>query len=327
MDWNRTPPCRRRTCLRSKLPWSLIDLGVAAIWAGCTLAACVCGCAGRRPATGPDGAMAWKTGVSTRNAPWDERQKWSLSGLRAAGVEYLEIGLSGLMQGTADEQLRTCERIVAETRAAGLVIWSVHIPYGKGWDVSVVEPRLRQEAIDKIHRSMELCRVLRPQIAVIHASAEPIDASERAGRLRASHGALAGLTSEFARMGVRLAVEDLPRTCLGNTSDEVLWLIRGIEGLGVCLDSNHLLQENLAGFVRKVGPHIVTMHASDYDGVDERHWMPGDGINDWRAIARSLKAARYRGPFLYETAKHKDGSPVQPAEYDRFRRALLAGIR
>jgi sugar phosphate isomerase/epimerase len=44
----------------------------------------------------------------------------------------------------------------------------------------------------------------------------------------------------------------------------------------VCFDTNHLLKESSEDFARAVGPHIVTLHVSDYDGKDERHWMAGE---------------------------------------------------
>lgn len=227
------------------------------------------------------------------------------------------------MEGTSDEQLKVCQEIVADAREAGVNLWSVHVPFGKGWDISVTDVEAQRQALSNVRKAMELCRELHPRKAVIHASAEPIRDEERAARLRASHQALAQLTPEFAALGVQLVLEDLPRTCLGNTSEEVLWLTSDIEGLGVCLDTNHLLKERVQEFIRKVGARIVTMHASDYDGTDERHWMPGEGINDWNGLVKSLVAVGYQGPFMFETSKHKDGSPIQAQEYSAFVRKLL----
>jgi sugar phosphate isomerase/epimerase len=71
-------------------------------------------------------------------------------------------------------------------------------------------------------------------------------------------------------------------------------------------------------FAAKVGSHVVTLHVSDYDGVDERHWMAGDGIIHWKAVVTALRQANYQGPFLFEAGKHKDGTPLKPAEMVDF---------
>ncbi len=83
-------------------------------------------------------------------------------------------------------------------------------------------------------------------------------------------------------------------------------LIQGVDGIGLCLDTNHLLQEKNEDFVRKLGSRAVTLHVSDYDGIDERHWIPGRGINDWTALIQALKATGYRGPFMFESAGTPD---------------------
>lgn len=106
--------------------------------------------------------------------------------------------------------------------------------------------------------------------------------------------------AEAKTYGVELVIECLPRTCLGNSSEEILWLLEGNENLGVCCDVNHLLKETPEEFIQKVGQRITTLHISDYDGLDERHWAPGEGIIDWNLVIASLLAADYSGPFLFE---------------------------
>ena len=68
----------------------------------------------------------------------------------------------------------------------------------------------------------------------------------------------------------------------------------------VCCDTNHLLSENLPDFIRRIGNKIVTLHVSDYDGIDEKHWLPGEGILDWQEVLTALSEIGYNGPWLYE---------------------------
>jgi sugar phosphate isomerase/epimerase len=53
-------------------------------------------------------------------------------------------------------------------------------------------------------------------------------------------------------------------------------------------------------FVEAIGSRIITLHVSDYDFIDERHLLPGEGKNDWAAIVDALERADYAGPWMYE---------------------------
>jgi sugar phosphate isomerase/epimerase len=48
------------------------------------------------------------------------------------------------------------------------------------------------------------------------------------------------------------------------------------------------------------------LHISDYDGVDERHWLPGQGIINWSEVVESLVSIDYGGPFMFESAGGDD---------------------
>ena len=38
----------------------------------------------------------------------------------------------------------------------------------------------------------------------------------------------------------------------------------------------------------------------DYDKIDEKHWLPGEGSADFYAICRALDEVGFNGPWLYE---------------------------
>jgi len=57
---------------------------------------------------------------------------------------------------------------------------------------------------------------------------------------------------------------------------------------------------------RTLKEKLFTLHISDYDGVDERHWLPGQGVIDWRAFVAALKDINYTGPFNYEIKINPD---------------------
>ena len=50
---------------------------------------------------------------------------------------------------------------------------------------------------------------------------------------------------------------------------------------------------------------IGTIHVSDYDRVDERHWIPGHpgAVIDWGEFFNLLKKSGYKGVFMFEVRK------------------------
>ena len=83
-----------------------------------------------------------------------------------------------------------------------------------------------------------------------------------------------------------LCLENLPRTCLGNTSKELIDIVDSAEGIRVCLDTNHFLQEKTEYAILAIGKRIFTLHISDHDYIDERHIMPKSGKIDWRHLIK-----------------------------------------
>ena len=231
--------------------------------------------------------------------------------LKEAGIVLVELGLRA-PQFYSDSMDREefCRVIKKAASEAEVTIWSIHIPYGKPWDISDPSETVRQEVVRQHQKLFEIFEILQPIKAIIHPSFEPNPPEERDARLEACRKSLLVLAAEAETYGVELVIENLPRTCLGNSSEEILWLLEGMESLGVCCDVNHLLTETPQEFIQRIGPRITTLHISDYDGIDERHWPPGKGIIEWNLVLESLIQTGYSGPFLLEYSD----SPEKKAE-------------
>ena len=74
--------------------------------------------------------------------------------------------------------------------------------------------------------------------------------------------------------------------------------------------------------MKVLAPHVVTTHLSDYDGVDERHWLPGKGIVPWKTVVETLMENGYRGPFLFELRAGENGPYTASEVLDAFSAAL-----
>ncbi|WP_158289266.1 sugar phosphate isomerase/epimerase family protein [Paenibacillus flagellatus] len=248
----------------------------------------------------PSDPARWPIGASLSLETW-KNGGIDLNRFYDAGIRHIEMAWRHSTYDMFDPDNEAyAEALVVRARRIGLDVWTMHLPYGTAWDVSVVDDAERAAVLDRHGRLLRLARRWGIGRAVLHPSWEPIAADERPARVAACKRALPLLAAEAERQGVRIAVECLPRTCLGNTSAEMLELVGADERLGVCCDVNHLLQERSEHFIRRLAGRIVTVHMSDYDGVDERHWLPGKGVIRWNDVIGALAEQGYAGPFLFE---------------------------
>lgn len=216
---------------------------------------------------------------------------------RAAGLYSVEVSCSPEKYETLD-----WAALAALAKRHGLVLNSVHLPFSGRISIAHPDPVLRAQAMERDRAVLRGAASAGIRIAVIHPSSEPISDEERETVLGYAQSNLHALAELAAELEMTAAVENLPRTCLGRNSAEMMRLLAADDRLRVCFDTNHLLSEPIADFVRALGAKIVTLHVSDYDFVDERHGMPGEGDVDWREFMALLDEIGYRGVFNYELA-------------------------
>ncbi|MFW6162061.1 MAG: sugar phosphate isomerase/epimerase family protein [Planctomycetota bacterium] len=231
-------------------------------------------------------------------------------GFRAVEVPPIESPL------LADEA--SLRHVRSAFDGVGVRIWSVHAPFGPEVDLSSPDAAVRDRALSRILASLEKLRVLGGRCLIVHPSAEPIEDAERGARLARSIESIRHLADEVSpEEEAVLALEILPRSCLAHDSAEMLELIEPFDPrvVGICLDVNHAnLREDIVAATRRLGPRLVTTHVSDNDGVDERHWLPGQGVIPWQAWVAALANAGYGGPLVYEFSCPKISDPPGPME-------------
>ncbi len=215
---------------------------------------------------------------------------------RVAGIEAMEI--------TGDLHDYDCPALVTWAEKHGVELWTYHIPYAPfdRIDPSFLDENKRQDCVAELAALIHMAAEMGIKRYVIHASGEPIPEEERLAHMAQAKKSLKELAQVADECGGVLCVEDLPRTCLGRNSDDMRELLSADDRLRSCLDTNHLLGEDLPAYIRRIGDKIVTVHVSDYDFINERHWLPGEGGIDWQAVLSALKDIGYTGPWLYEIA-------------------------
>lgn len=244
-----------------------------------------------------------RVGLSTSAVPHPDPSVFDL--FARGGIECAEISLPGTEYATfpyAEGARRA--------RDAGIEIRSFHLPFystNEKIDPAALDPAVRRSTAELHAHLLRVAADMGASVAVVHAGLEPVGDAERAERLAYSKESMATLAELGASLGLTVCVEDLPRSCLGNTAAELVEIVAADPRLRVCFDVNHLLKESHADFLRVLGPQIQALHVSDYDFRNERHWLPGEGKIDWVALVDGLDAIGFTGPFHYELSFH--GNP------------------
>ena len=235
----------------------------------------------------------YKIGMSTCGFTLTEENFQKLS---ESKIEAVEISMAADKYKDIDYK-----SLSALSKKYGVELWSYHLPFTpfSEIDVSSTDSGLRARMLEYYTELIKKASNIGIDKFIVHPSGEPIK-EEREERLKISADTLDKLAEIADVHGAVIAVEDLPRTCLGNCSDEILRLVSANDKLRVCFDTNHLLIEDNLSFLDKLGDKIITIHVSDYDFVNERHWLPGEGKNNWRAILSKLNEVGYKGVWMYE---------------------------
>lgn len=222
--------------------------------------------------------------------------------LAKAGIGQLEFSCGDLNGYRNGDFVNSIAEFASEAKKNGTEISSVHLPFYPAGDVDPTNPdagtRLKTAAFQSEY--VKAAADAGVKFAIIHPSCEPYREEEREERLSCAIDTIGRVTESAKAAGITLALENLPRTCLCRTSDEMQKFLEAIPDLRVVFDTNHSLKEDNIHYIKAVGGKIVTLHVSDYDFIDERHQLPGEGKNDWEGIISALEEVGYCGRFLYE---------------------------
>lgn len=221
-----------------------------------------------------------------------------LGSLAEAGIFDAEISLPEKTMNLLDYP-----KMAKASAEIGVRLSSIHIPFvgdGRKLDPASLDRDVRLKTVDYFAEIIRKAGQNGTGIAVVHPSLEPTLDAERRERIERARESFANLADVAAENEVVIAIEDLPRSCLGNRAEELDYITDADERLRVCFDVNHLLLGTHVDFVKILGKKIVTTHISDYDFRDERHWLPGEGKIEWQELVGLLEGVGYTGRWLYE---------------------------
>lgn len=245
-------------------------------------------------------------------------------GMEEAGIHTMELSF---------RTRERCEGIdwqehIRLAKQHNIELWSYHLPFSK-LDPSNPDESHRKDAVEFLCEQIRIAGNLGIQTCVLHSASGMKEDVPRQVRIDHAMDSLAQFAEVAARSGTVIAVENQPKIGMGREVEEMLQLLSADDRLMFCLDVNHLLLQPAEEYLPKIAHRLRTVHISDYDFKDERHWLPGEGLIDWQKMITLLKQADYKGPFLYEVSmgpsKTIDRRPLTYADIKANYDTLMAG--
>ena len=246
-------------------------------------------------------ACTTETPIGKSMGRWKDFGVESMTQEHANGLEYIEVTMNDVIgKDTAGINDRVAA-LKADIEASGLKIWSIHLPYSKHLDVSLVDSAKRAKTVNYLKDIIRIAGAFQAERIVLHPSYDSVVPDDRAERIECCRASIAELAPVAAEVGAVLCVENLPRTCLGRNGQEMMKLIEGFDNVGICFDVNHLLYQSHEDFLKNIKKGTIkTVHLSDYNFTDERHLIPGVGHIEWAPVWKGIKKNGYKGAMMHE---------------------------
>lgn len=244
---------------------------------------------------------------------WGSASTDSLKSATRNGFRWLEVNISANYQWGSDSNSINnsrfyLQRMRQKADSAGIGLWSGHLTYGNAADISQTDNLKRNIAVENLKNQILFAKeILGTKYFILHPSFEPISNAERPQRIQYAKESISILQSVADKIGATICVESLPRTCLGNTPEELMELIKGTNAK-ICYDVNHYSQGTVRHFINVTKEKIATLHLSDFDFKDEKHWLPGQGKIVWEELLALLEENGYEGVLMSEALKDRQSN-------------------
>ena len=239
-----------------------------------------------------------------------------LAAIAEGGVKYIEIG-NGQIEFTFGntDYLESIQKALDDF---GLEVVSVHSPHGnvpRQGDLGGLAEVTRQKGVHTIELAAKTLNVLKGRILTLHPGEWFFCWDEKPDHILALKKSIKQGAEICARYGAKLAIEtmrpDEPR--IGDDYHDLLEIVSNFnsEDVGLCLDTNHAnLNWDLSQLIHDTGGRLMSIHVSDNDGQEERHWLPFSGVIDWKGVSKALVSIDYKGPLVYEV-KNSEKKPLR----------------
>jgi len=239
---------------------------------------------------------------------WPRGRVESLEALAAGGFYELEIGGD---PGKLDNWIEDPAGMRRQMADLGLRARVLHLA-SEAWDIAHPDDAARREIMDLALRGLRDAAGVGAEVVICHPNGPsadysiytPADAAPSMARTRESMEILA---EEAARLGLRLALENLPLRHTARPGGQMADILSIIDGLGahvgVCQDVGHSNANGMdaAADARQAGDRLFALHLQDNDGLGEdQHLLPGEGTVAWGPYLAALDEIGFAGFRTFE---------------------------
>lgn len=257
---------------------------------------------------------------------------------KSHGIDYVEVSFAAFIDSNRQfklsdrEMIEKVKQAKADASAAGISIWSVHMPYGPHIDLSLPDEKQRQGVVELHKKVLMLCRELKPEVILFHPSyylglnEREVRKSQMIKSALELHPAVKGIGAIMVienMLGPELLKDEKRERPLCRSVEETMEIMGKLPAdIYSAVDMNHI--KNPEKLIRAMGTRLRSIHVADGNGREENHYLPcsGKGENNWNEILAALEEAQYKGPFIYES-KVKDISELKPC-YDTLYHAYTS---
>lgn len=176
----------------------------------------------------------------------------------------------------------------------------IHGPF-EGLDIDNKDAELRPLITRRMITAVEAAAAVGARQMVLHSPysrwyAQNLLAKEgyAEAKLERIHEVLRPVVDRAASEGVTLVIENIQDVAPATRREMVQSF--GSDAIALSIDTGHAqLARRMSGappvdyFVRDAGSLLRHVHVQDVDGHADRHWPPGDGEIEWRAVFAALE--------------------------------------
>lgn len=232
---------------------------------------------------------------------WNDPASEAVRKIADAGFDAAEIWIEHVDRLGDENEYERVARALAQTGLAA----TVHCPI---LDLNITSPNagIRAESLRQQIRALRKARDLGAELFVLHPGRVATQWDDLDEHRRLQREAQERLLEEADALGMRIGFENMEvRNPLHTvkTADDMLQALAPFSHplLGVTLDIAHLGDQQLcADFIRRLGPRLFHVHASDAADDGRPHLPLGTGVLDLAEIVRELRAQNYRGLLSLE---------------------------
>ena len=177
---------------------------------------------------------------------------------------------------------------------------SIHGPFW-GFTIDSRDPMIREVVTKRFLQGLDICEALGASQMVIHSPFTTWDFNNldvtlgsREKLFELSHLTLKSVVKRAEQIGCELVIENIEDI---NPVDRLeLAASFNSPSVFVSIDTGHAHYAHhstgappVDAFVIKAGNYLKHVHLQDADGFADRHWLPGDGTVNWRAVFSALE--------------------------------------